>query len=96
MRSITLTALLLVGLALVALDARGADGPAATLQVTRITSPIRVDGDLSDEGWSQAAKIETWFEVNPGDNTPSKVKNIGHLAYDDRFVYVGMTRAAGR
>jgi hypothetical protein len=51
--------------------------------------PIKVDGVLSDEGWRGAARIDTWYETNPGDNTPPKVKNVGYLTYDDRFFYAG-------
>ena len=31
--------------------------------------------------------VTTWYEVNPGDNTPPKVRNVGRIAYDDRFLY---------
>jgi hypothetical protein len=62
----------------------------ATLTIARAGAPIRIDGDLSDEGWRAAIPIETWYEVNPGDNTPPKVKNIGRVAYDDRYFYVGL------
>jgi hypothetical protein len=48
-----------------------------------------VDGDLSDPGWQGARKVETWYETNPGDNTPPKVGNVGYLTYDDRFLYAG-------
>jgi hypothetical protein len=60
----------------------------ATLHATRTTTPIRVDGDVSDEAWRAAARIETWYETMPGDNGEPPVKSIGYLAYDDRFLYV--------
>ena len=50
----------------------------------------RIDGDLSDEAWKQASRTEEWFETNPGDNTPPRVRNVGYLAYDERFLYVGL------
>ncbi len=76
----------------------GAGGPRAqaeepapsSLSIARATSPISVDGELSEQAWKDAAPITTWFEVNPGDNTPPRVKNVGYLAYDDRFFYVGL------
>src|SRR6266542_4457613 len=58
-----------------------------TFHMTRATSPIRVDGDLSDEAWQTATRIETWYDVQPGDNAVPPVKSVGHLAYDDRFFY---------
>src|SRR5712691_6029197 len=60
----------------------------ATLHITRATSAIRVDGDLSDEAWCVAARIETWYDVSPGDNAVPPVKSVGYLTYDDRFFYV--------
>jgi hypothetical protein len=59
----------------------------ATLPITRATSAIRVDGDLSDEAWRTATRIDTWYEVNPGDNAVPPVKSVGYLTYDDRFFY---------
>jgi hypothetical protein len=31
--------------------------------------------------------VTTWYEVNPGGNTPPKVRHVGRIAYDDRFLY---------
>ena len=53
----------------------------------KATGPITVDGDLGDEGWKDAARVETWFETNPGDNVEPKVKNVAWLTYDDKFFY---------
>jgi len=58
-----------------------------TFQMTRATSAIRIDGDLSDEAWRTATRIETWYEVQPGDSTPPAVKSVGYLTFDDRFLY---------
>jgi len=64
------------------------DSPAAPeLVIGRASAPIVVDGDLSDPGWKDAIPIETWFETNPGDNVPPKVRSVARLAYDDRFFY---------
>jgi hypothetical protein len=60
-----------------------------TIRITRATAPIAIDGDLSDEGWRGATRVDTWYETNPGDNTAPKVRNTGYLAYDDRFFYAG-------
>ncbi len=63
------------------------DPDPAPIGIHRAAGPITIDGDLSDEGWKGAIRIDTWYEVNPGDNTPPKVKNVGYLAYDDKFFY---------
>jgi Domain of unknown function (DUF5916) len=60
-----------------------------TIHISRATGPITVDGDLSDEGWRNATRIDRWYEANPGDNTEPKVRNVGYLTYDDRFFYAG-------
>jgi hypothetical protein len=55
--------------------------------ITRAAGPITIDADLSDPGWQGATKLETWYETNPGDNLPAKIKNVGYLTYDDHFFY---------
>ncbi|HET7745649.1 MAG TPA: DUF5916 domain-containing protein, partial [Vicinamibacteria bacterium] len=59
----------------------------APLTIGRAAGPIAVDGRLDDAGWKGVSAVETWYETNPGDNVPPPVKNIGYLAYDDRFLY---------
>ena len=58
-----------------------------TLHISRATRPIKIDGDLSDEGWHGVERLTTWYEVNPGDNTPPTIRNVGRIAYDDRYLY---------
>lgn len=58
-----------------------------TLRIARATGPIKVDGRLTDEGWQGVRPLTTWYEVNPGDNTPAAVRNVGRLTYDERFLY---------
>jgi hypothetical protein len=61
----------------------------AEIHITRAAGPIVVDGDLSDPGWHGATRVDTWYEVKPGDSVPPKVRSLGYLAYDDRFLYAG-------
>lgn len=58
-----------------------------TLRISRANGPIKIDGNLLDEGWQDAKPLATWYEVNPGDNTPPAIRNIGRITYDDRFLY---------
>jgi hypothetical protein len=60
-----------------------------SFHITRAAGPITIDGDLSDEGWRNATRVDKWYEINPGDNIEPAVKNVGFLTYDDRFLYVG-------
>jgi len=93
MRFPALAAVLAVGmLSFNALDdARAAEAPPppAALPIARTQAAIRVDGLLDDAGWQGAAPIDVWYETNPGDNTPPKVKSVGYLSYDDKFFYAG-------
>jgi hypothetical protein len=59
------------------------------IHITRTTGAIAVDGDLSDPGWRGATRVDTWYETNPGDNVPPKVRSVGYLTYDGRFIYAG-------
>jgi hypothetical protein len=59
----------------------------APLVITRASGPIVIDGDLSDEGWHGVTPVTRWYETQPADNTEPKVRNVGYLAYDDRFFY---------
>jgi len=60
-----------------------------TIRISRAVAAITIDGDLSDEGWRGATRIERWYETQPGDNTEPKVRNVGYLTFDDRFLYAG-------
>jgi hypothetical protein len=57
------------------------------IAMTRSAGKITIDGDLDDEGWRNATRVDKWYETQPGDNTEPKVKNVGYLTYDDRFFY---------
>ncbi len=61
--------------------------PKPKLKLGRITSPITVDGDLSDAGWKDATVVETFYEFNPGENVTPPVRTVARLGYDDRFFY---------
>jgi uncharacterized protein DUF5916 len=79
--------------ALVLLPAVPATGQSALsgepLHINRTSGTIRIDGRLDDDGWRDAARVETWYETNPGDNIEPSVGNLALLAYDDRFLYAG-------
>ena len=72
-----------------AASAAAAEPESTPIAIHRAAGPITIDGDLTDEGWKGAARVDTWYETNPGDNTPPRVKNLGYLTYDDRFFYAG-------
>lgn len=63
---------------------------AEPISLTSTNAPIQIDGDLSDAAWQNATKYEVWYETNPGDNIEPKVKTVGYVTYDSRFLYFGV------
>jgi hypothetical protein len=70
--------------------ALSAADPPAEIRIHRTTGPIKIDGDLSDEGWRGATKIERFYETNPRDNVEPAVKTVGYLTYDDTYLYAAV------
>lgn len=60
-------------------------GPPITIQ--RAKAAITIDGDLSDAGWQGVEGVTTWYETRVADNGEPPVKNVGYLAYDDKYLY---------
>jgi hypothetical protein len=87
------SAVVLTGILLACVAGQPAAGQTAlagvTFHIRKATGHITIDGDLSDEAWQHATRIDKWYETQPGDNTEPKVKNIGYLTFDDRFLYAG-------
>jgi hypothetical protein len=69
----------------IAIHAQEAAAP--TIAITRAKGSIKIDADLSDEGWQDAVRVDKWYETNPGNNTEPKVKSVGRLTYDDKYLY---------
>ncbi|HEX9406598.1 MAG TPA: DUF5916 domain-containing protein, partial [Thermoanaerobaculia bacterium] len=86
MRQMTFALVLFVAAAAVA----EAPPPPPPIDIHRAEGAIRIDGDLSDPGWKNAATIDKFYESSPGDNTPAKVKTIVYLTYDDHYFYIGV------
>jgi hypothetical protein len=59
------------------------------IRITRLTEPIVIDGRLGDRAWESASRVTTWYETDPGDNTPPDVKSVGYLGFDSRAFYAG-------
>jgi hypothetical protein len=74
----------------VSLAAQDSRPAPARVAIHRAAGRITVDGDLSDPGWKDAAEITQFYEVQPGDSVPPKVRTLASLTYDDRFFYVAI------
>src|SRR5688500_17188845 len=64
--------------------------PPAPIHITRTAAPIALDGRLADAAWQSAAKIDRFYETQPGDNNPPIVNTIAYVTYDDRYFYIGV------
>ena len=62
-----------------------------TFPIPRVEGPIIMDAILDEPFWSQAAKIPILYEINPGENLPTKTTTTTLVAYDDRNLYVAFT-----
>jgi len=58
-----------------------------SIHIGRLTGPVTIDGDLSDEAWQHATRIDRWYETQPGDNVEPGVTNVGYVAYDEHYLY---------
>lgn len=79
--------ILFAALAPQALRAAALLGQGAEIQITKAAGPITIDGNLSDPGWKNAAKVDAFYEINPGDNVTPKVKTVAYLTYDEKYFY---------
>ncbi|HEX9502246.1 MAG TPA: hypothetical protein VGA10_11380, partial [Thermoanaerobaculia bacterium] len=87
LRPMIVAAFLVVSVSALLAEAPPPPGP---ITVHRAEGAIKIDGDLSDPGWKNAAVIDKFYETSPSDNIPAKVRTVAYLTYDDHFFYVGM------
>ncbi|HEV8580901.1 MAG TPA: DUF5916 domain-containing protein [Thermoanaerobaculia bacterium] len=69
---------------------QGAPPIGPPLAVPRAAGKIAIDGKLDDAAWQQAAVLDSFYEVYPGDNTEPKVKTVAYLTYDEHAFYIGI------
>ena len=72
------------------LQAANTPPPPEPKALPRTTRAIKVDGDLSDDGWKGALIDDRFYETSPGNNTPAKVKTTVFLTYDEHYFYIGI------
>lgn len=57
---------------------------------TRVETPPRLDGDLSDEAWLQAAIIDEFIQQEPTEGDPATERTVVRLIYDATALYIGV------
>ncbi|MBI5476131.1 MAG: carbohydrate binding family 9 domain-containing protein [Ignavibacteriales bacterium] len=58
------------------------------LEIGKSSGAIVIDGDLSDQGWMNAKKINSFVERNPGENILPLVETIVSITHDADYLYV--------
>jgi hypothetical protein len=51
---------------------------------------LRLDGVLDDAVWQPAARFDDFYEIQPEDKIPAKVRTEVAIVYDSRYVYIGL------
>ena len=80
-------AILLASASLGSAAAAAVPSPGPPLTITRAAGPITVDGNLDDAGWQGIPGVSQWYETRVGDSVEPHVKNVGYLAYDEKYLY---------
>src|SRR5687767_4240812 len=58
-----------------------------SLHIGRLPRAVTIDGRLDEGEWGGTTRVDTWYETSPGDNIAPAVRNVGYIAFDDRFFY---------
>jgi hypothetical protein len=80
----------LLCLMLIAPSVRAANSPERpVLHAVRATSPVVIDGDLSDAAWQAAPAFTDFTQHDPDDGKPSTLPTSVKILYDDKAIYFG-------
>ena len=59
------------------------------LAALRINKPVKIDGNLDEAVWQQAAVADSFIANSPDFGKPCSQKTIVHILYDDQAIYIG-------
>ncbi|HVG23211.1 MAG TPA: DUF5916 domain-containing protein [Thermoanaerobaculia bacterium] len=59
------------------------------LRAVRATSPVVIDGDLSDPAWQAAPEFTDFTQHDPQDGAPATLRTSFRVVYDDEAIYFG-------
>ena len=54
----------------------------------RTSADIKIDGELNEPGWQEAASVDLVYETDPGENLPASVKTRAFIMEDGENLYV--------
>jgi hypothetical protein len=59
-------------------------------RASRAVRPPLIDGQLSEEAWSQAQVMSDFIQIDPDEGQPASERTEVRVLYDDRALYVGV------
>lgn len=59
------------------------------VRAVRTSSPMVVDGRLSEAAWQNAEPVDLTLEVDPRENVPAPQRTQARVLYDDKMLYIG-------
>lgn len=80
----------LISTAIGILEASGqtAGSSNSALKISEVVTVPKIDGLITSDEWSTAARIEMAFQVYPGDKVPASEKTEAFIQYDKHFLYI--------
>jgi len=70
------------------MDFRAYEPEVRAVRIDPDDAPV-IDGDLSDEIWLKAAKVDKFYQVNPVEGGKPTEKTVTYIAYDENNLYFG-------
>lgn len=61
-----------------------------TIAVSRATGVIKIDGELDEAAWKDAAVADGFAETRPGDQIRPQVESKALISYDDENLYIAL------
>jgi hypothetical protein len=91
MRLLTLLFFTLIPVASAAQDRQGPP-PAVrpTVNATRVTSAIEIDGRLDEAAWASAQPVSDFTQVDPDEGQPVSERTEARILFDDDALYIGV------
>lgn len=59
-----------------------------SVRPVRVQTPPRIDGNIDDAAWGNAAQITTFVQQRPSDGEPATEDTVVYVAYDEDHLYL--------
>lgn len=67
------------------------DSPALTIEATRISGQITIDGTMDEPEWDLVPVIRGFRQVEPNQGEPARYDTEVRVLYNDDYIYIGAT-----